>query len=181
METTTKNEVAVWTLDPAHSELTFKVKHLMISNVKGIFTDFKVEMHGNGLSDLQQLDVEVATSSISTNNTDRDNHLRSADFFDADSFPKLTYRANDIQKETENEFTVNGSLSIKGVERPVRLHLTFGGAMKDPYGNEKIGFSVETKINRKDFGLNWNAVLETGGLMVSEEVKIEGDIQLVKQ
>ncbi|MCM8570339.1 YceI family protein [Gramella jeungdoensis] len=170
-----------WTLDPVHSELTFKVRHLMISNVKGEFTDFDVEMNaGEDLTDTKIL-VDIDGSSISTNNKDRDDHLKSEDFFDVNNYPKLTFESSSIENKGGNAYNLNGTLSIKGVQKEVTLDLEFGGLMKDPYGNEKAGFSVNGKINRKDFGLNWNAALEAGGVMVGDEVHLSGEVQLVKQ
>lgn len=179
METATKSTTK-WVLDPTHSELTFKVKHLMISNVKGEFKNFSASIDKEdfikGL-----VKVSIDTSSVFTNSPDRDNHLKSADFFDAENHPALTFRSTDFTKVEDGEYKLKGLLSIKGVNKEVELDVEFGGTNKDPWGNEKAGFSFSGIINRKDWGLNWNAALETGGVLVSDEVKIGGEVQFVKQ
>lgn len=180
MEATQTAVATKWTLDPTHSELGFKVKHLMISNVKGHFKNFDIEMEGEDFTK-SKVTVSIDASSIYTNNEDRDTHLKSGDFFDAEQYPKLTFTSNNIEKLEDDEYEMTGELSIKGQSKPVTLNVELGGFMKDPYGNDKVGFSVNTKINRTDWGLNWNAALETGGILVGEEVKISGEVQLVKQ
>jgi polyisoprenoid-binding protein YceI len=177
METTAKTK---WILDPSHSELTFKVKHMMIANVKGEFNNFSVEVDGNDIFK-SNVQVTVDAASINTNNTDRDNHLKSADFFDAENHKELSFKSISFKKTDDDEYELKGLLSIKGISKEVTLEVEFGGINKDPWGNEKAGLSIEGKINRKDFGLNWNAALETGGVLVSEEVKIAAEIQFVKQ
>jgi polyisoprenoid-binding protein YceI len=169
-----------WVLDPAHSELMFKVKHLMIANVKGEFKSFTAEIDNE---DFQQGSVKVSvdTSSIFTNSTDRDNHLKSADFFDVENFSTMTFESKSFQKVEDDEYKLKGILTIKGISKEVVLDVEFGGTNKDPWGNEKAGFSFEGKINRKDWELNWNAALETGGVLVSDEVKLLGEVQFVKQ
>lgn len=171
-----------WGMDPAHSELLFKVKHLMITNVKGEFRNFdvKVESEGEDFSGAQ-VQVEIDPKSIFTNNTDRDAHLVSADFFETDKFDKITFKSTELKKMDEENYQLKGQLEIKGISKEVVLDAEFGGFIKDPYGNEKAGFSLDGKFNRKDFGLNWNAALETGGVMVSDEVKLSAEVQLVKQ
>lgn len=171
-----------WTTDPSHSELIFKVKHLMITNVKGEFRNFDVKVESDG-TDFSQADVEVSidASSIFTNNEDRDNHLKSADFFDSENYEKITFKSNELNMLDEENYQLKGMLTIKGISNEVVLDGEFGGFMKDPYGNEKAGFSLSGKFNRKDWGLNWNAALEAGGVMVSEEVRLNAEIQLVKQ
>jgi polyisoprenoid-binding protein YceI len=177
METAAKTK---WALDPTHSELTFKVKHMMIANVKGEFKNFSVEVGGDDILK-SSLNVSVDASSINTNSNDRDNHLKSADFFDVENHKELTFKSISFQQKDDDEFELKGILTIKGISKEVKLDVEFGGINKDPWGNEKAGFSIEGKINRKDWGLNWNAALETGGVLVSEEVKISGEIQFVKQ
>jgi polyisoprenoid-binding protein YceI len=179
METATK-KTTKWVLDPAHSELTFKVKHMMIAHVKGEFKKFSVDVAGDDIFN-SPISVAVDATSISTNNTERDNHLKSADFFDAENHKKLTFKSTSFKQKDDDEYELKGLLTIKGISKEVTLDVEFGGINKDPWGNEKAGFSVEGKINRKDWGLNWNAALETGGVLVSEEVKIAGEIQFVKQ
>ena len=169
----------VWNLDPTHSELTFKVKHLMISNVKGSFTKFNAKIEGEDFENAK-ITASVDADSVFTNNVDRDGHLKSADFFEVETFPVLKFESTSITKTDEGEYTLIGDLTIKGITKSVELDVEFGGFMKDPYGNEKAGFSFDGKINRKDFGLNWNAALETGGVLVSDEVKIAAEVQFVK-
>ncbi len=170
----------IWTLDPSHSELTFKVKHLMISNVKGEFKSFQATIDGEDFS-TAKISATVDATSIYTNATDRDNHLKSADFFDVENYKELTFESTAFKQTDEDEFKLTGILTIKGTSKEVTLNVEYGGTNKDPWGNEKAGFSIDTKINRKDWGLNWNAALETGGVLVSDEVKIQGELQFVKQ
>jgi polyisoprenoid-binding protein YceI len=166
-----------WTIDPAHSEVGFKVKHLMINNVKGHFKSFSGEAETAG-DDFKgaKINFSADIASIDTGNEQRDQHLRSADFFSAEKNPKLTF----VSKKFEGE-KLEGELTIAGVTKPVTLHVEFGGVAKDPWGNTKAGFTLTGKINRKDFGINWNAALETGGFMVSDDVVITSEVQLVKQ
>ncbi len=171
-----------WALDPTHSEIGFKVKHLMFTNVSGNFKTFtaSAETEGDDFS-TAKIEFSADTDSISTNNDQRDQHLKSADFFDAAANPKVTFTNGKLAKKGDDEFELSGELTLHGVTKPVTLNAEFGGIVKDPWGNTKAGFSLTGKINRKDFGLNWNAALETGGVMVSEEVRLNGEIQLVKQ
>lgn len=171
-----------WVLDPAHSEVLFKVKHMMITNVKGEFRKFDatLEMSGADLS-TASVHVIIDAASIFTNNDDRDNHLKSADFFDVENHKELTFRGSSLQKTDDDEYELKGMLTIRGVSKEVTLHVEFGGINKDPWGNEKAGFSLNGKFNRKDWGLNWNAALEAGGVLVSEEVRINAEVQFTKQ
>lgn len=177
METATKTK---WVLDPTHSELTFKVKHMMITNVKGEFKTFLVEADGDDIFK-SIINVTVDASSINTNSDQRDGHLKSADFFDVEHHKELSFKSTSFKKKDDDEYELKGILTIKGISKDVSLEVEFGGINKDPWGNEKAGFSFKGKINRKDWGLNWNAALETGGVLVSEDVKISGEIQFVKQ
>ncbi|WP_323028475.1 YceI family protein [Gelidibacter japonicus] len=179
METVAKTTTK-WVLDPTHSELTFKVRHMMITNVKGEFKNFSVVVDGDDILK-SSLNVSIDGSSINTNNNDRDNHLKSADFFDVENHKELLFKSTSFKQKDDDEYELKGILTIKGNSKEVALEVEFGGINKDPWGNEKAGFSVEGKINRKDWGLNWNAALETGGVLVSEEVKISGEMQFVKQ
>ena len=166
----------MWKLDPTHSEITFKVKHMMISNVKGEFTDFDAEISSDDETfETAKITASIKTNSIFTNNADRDAHLKAEDFFNAEKFSEITFEANALNGD------VTGNLTLNGITKPITLDIDFGGINKDPWGNTKAGFSFEGKISRKDFGLSWNAALETGGVMVSDEVKISGDLQFVKQ
>jgi len=175
METKTK-----WVLDPTHSELTFKVKHMMITNIKGEFKNFSVEVDGEDIFK-SNVNVTIDASSINTNNGDRDNHLKSADFFDVENHKELSFKSTSFTQKEDDDYELKGILTIKGISKEVKLEVEFGGINKDPWGNEKAGLSISGKINRKDWGLNWNAALETGGVLVSEDVKIYGEIQFVKQ
>ena len=164
-----------WNLDPSHSEITFKVRHMMISNVKGEFKNINVDLESEDENFKNvKASASIDTSSISTNNTDRDNHLKSAEFFDAEAHPQITFETDSLNEE------VTGNLTINGVTKPVKLEVDFGGINVDPWGQTKAGFSFEGKIKRSDFGLNWNAALEAGGVMVSDEVKIAGELQFIK-
>jgi polyisoprenoid-binding protein YceI len=179
VKTSTKTK---WTLDPTHSELVFKVRHMMITNVKGEFRKFNATIVGEGTDFAKSsIDVTIDATSIFTNDDQRDGHLKSADFFDVEKYPTLTFQGKSFKKVDDDEYKLIGILTIKDVSREVELDVEFGGINKDPWGNEKAGFSLEGKINRKDFGLNWNAALETGGVLVSDEVKISAEVQFVKQ
>lgn len=182
MNNTTTVTKTKWAIDPAHSELIFRVRHLMITNVKGEFRNFDVSVESDG-SDFSNAKVSVTidADSLSTNNADRDAHLKSADFFDAESHQKITFESTELNKLDEENYQLKGILSIKGTNKELVLDVDFGGFIIDPYGNEKAGFSVSGKFNRKDWGLNWNAALETGGVMVSDEVRLNAEIQIIKQ
>lgn len=171
-----------WSIDPTHSEIGFKVKHMMFTNVSGNFQTFEATAESTH-DDFTEasFDFSADTASISTGNTDRDNHLKSADFFDADTYPKLQFKSTGMKNISGNEYELTGDLSLHGVTKPVTLHVEFGGIMQDPWGNTKAGFTITGKINRKDWGLHWNAALETGGVLVSEEVRLFIEIQMVKQ
>ena len=164
-----------WNLDPTHSEITFKVRHMMISNVKGNFNNSTatVETEDDTFKNAT-VKATLQTDSVDTNNADRDTHLKSAEFFNAEAHPEITFESDSLNSG------ITGNLTINGVTKPVQLDVDFGGINVDPWGQTKAGFSFEGKISRKDFGLNWNAALETGGVMVSDEVKIAGELQFVK-
>jgi polyisoprenoid-binding protein YceI len=178
----TQTAVSTWNIDPVHSVAEFKVKHMMISNVKGQFTGIS-----GGLS-LDEANIEHSSveatldaASINTRETQRDAHLKSADFFDVERFPTLSFRSSRIASTGPGELRVTGDLSIHGVTRQVQFEVEGPTAPgKDPWGNTRIGLSATTKINRKDFGLTWNAALETGGILVGDEVTITLDVQFVK-
>ncbi|WLD24233.1 YceI family protein [Flavobacterium dauae] len=169
-----------WTIDPTHSEVGFKVKHMMFTNVKGLFNDYSANIDFNDDLKDANLQFEAKINSIFTNNTDRDNHLKSADFFDAEQFPTLNFKSTKIEGNG-SEYEITGDLTIKGVTKPVTLNAEFSGLMTDPWGNTKVGLNLDGKINRKDFGLTYNAALETGGVLVGEDVKLNAEIQLVEQ
>jgi polyisoprenoid-binding protein YceI len=169
-----------WVLDPTHSEILFKVKHLMITNVKGEFRKFSASIAGEDFQN-SPIEVSIDASSIFTNEENRDGHLKSADFFDVENHKELTFKSTSVNKIDNENYKLIGILTIKGISKEISLDLEFGGINKDPWGNQKAGFSVNGKINRKDWELNWNAALETGGVLVSDEVKIIAEIQVVKQ
>ena len=170
-----------WVIDPTHSEISFKVKHLMISNVKGVFGEFEstVTTEGEDFSSAA-INVRIKSASINTGTADRDNHLRSADFFDAENFSDISLESTSLKKLSDDEFALAGDLTIRGITKPVTLDVEFGGIMNDPWGNVKAGFTVSGKINRKDWGLNWNAALEAGGVLVSDEVKINCEVEYLQ-
>ena len=169
-----------WTLDPTHSELQFKVKHLMITTVTGSLKSFSAALTSTG-DEFTNAAISFSgdISSLDTGNTDRDNHLKSGDFFDAEKFPTLDFKSTSMEKDG-SDYLIKGDLTIKETTKQVKLIAEFGGIATDPWGNTKAGFTLSAKINRSEFGLTWNAALETGGVMVSEEVRILGELQFVK-
>lgn len=171
-----------WAVDLAHSEFSFKVKHLMITNVKGAFREVDANIFTRGDDFLtSEINVVIKVASLDTGDEKRNAHLKSADFFDAGNHHDLLFEGEKIQKTAdENQFILYGELTIKGVTVPVKLNVEFNGFMKDPWGRQKAGFSIEGKINRKDWELNWNKTLETGGVLVGDEVRISCEVQLVK-
>jgi polyisoprenoid-binding protein YceI len=171
-----------WKLDPSHSEVEFKVKHLMIANVSGSFREFDVaaESDDERFND-PKVTFTAKTASIDTKNEQRDAHLKSADFFDAESFPEIRFVSTWAHNhDAEGNFDLTGNLTIRDVTKEVTFKVEFGGVGKDPWGNSKAGFSVSGRINRADFGLTWNAALESGGVLVSDEIRIACEIQLVQ-
>ena len=179
METSTTSKTK-WVLDPTHSELVFKVKHLMITNVKGEFRKFEAGIDGDDFTK-SKITATIDASSIFTNDDNRDTHLKSSDFFDVENHKEITFEGTSFKKLDDENYQLRGIITIKGISKEIILNVEFGGTIKDPWGNEKLGFSISGKINRKDFGLNWNVALETGGVLVSEEVKIQAEVQLVKK
>jgi polyisoprenoid-binding protein YceI len=170
-----------WTVDPAHSELGFKIKHLMISNVSGFFSDYSVDMQTTG-EDFETASVvaKIKMESINTKNAQRDEHLRNSDFFETDKYPEMIFESTGVKKVDDETYLVNGKLTLKGITHPVQLNVEYSGVTKDPWGGERAGFIISGKIRRSDFGISFNAVLETGGVALSEEVKLFADLQLVK-
>jgi len=171
-----------WSIDPTHSEVSFKIKHLMITNVKGVFKTYEANIVTTGDDFMTaEIDFSLDPSSIDTGNTDRDTHLKAPDFFDVDNHKQITFTANTYENvDNDGSYELWGDLTIKGITKRIKLDVEFGGVAKDPWGNTKAGFTINGKINRKDWGLTWNAALEAGGVMLSEDVKISCDIQLVK-
>lgn len=171
-----------WTLDPVHSEVIFKIKHLMISTVTGRFNKFNVvaETGTDDFNTVKKVEFTADVNSITTNNEQRDSHLKSPDFFNGEQYPQLKFIAKKYDVK-DGEGTISGELTMHGITKPITLNVEFGGIAKDPYGQTKVGFTVTGKINRKDFGLSWGAVTETGSVVVGDEVKINAEIQLIKQ
>jgi polyisoprenoid-binding protein YceI len=172
---------STWKIDPTHSHVEFAVKHLMISTVKGLFSDVEGEIvivDGNRAS--SSVSAVIKTASIDTRTGQRDDHLRSADFLDVTNFPEITFKSTKITGD-DSEFKVTGNLTISGVTKEITLDATNEGAGKDPWGGERIGFSARTKIDRRDFGLVYNQALETGGVVVGHEVKISIEVEAIKQ
>jgi polyisoprenoid-binding protein YceI len=180
--TTTANPTVTWKIDPAHSSAEFKVKHMMISNVKGSFnglTGTLIEDTSNPT--LSHVDATIDIGTVSTGDAQRDTHLKSADFFHHEQHPTMTFHSTSVEKKGDGEYAVAGDLTVHGITRPVIFAVEGPSAPgKDPYGNIRIGLSATTKINRKDFGLTWNAALETGGILVGEEVQITLDVQFIQ-
>lgn len=174
-------EVATYQLDASHSHVGFKVRHLMVSKVRGVFHDVAgTVVIGENPRD-SSLEVTIGVASVDTGDEQRDGHLRSADFFDAESFPTLTYRSTGVTPAGRGRYAVDGELTIKGVTRPVPLEIAFDGAAGDPWGGTRIGFSGTAGLDREDFGLTWNQALETGGVLVGKTVEIEIEAEAVKQ
>jgi polyisoprenoid-binding protein YceI len=174
--------MSTYKIDPTHSEITFKVKHLMITNVTGSFTKFDATME-SGKDDFSDAKISFSADvdSITTNNEQRDTHLKSDDFFAAEKFPKLSFVSKNFEKKGEDEYKLTGDITIRDTTKSVELDVEYGGTMTDPWGNVKAGFEINGKINRKDFGLSWGAVTEAGGVVVSDDVKLHLAVQMVKQ
>jgi polyisoprenoid-binding protein YceI len=171
-----------WVLDPTHSELGFKIKHLMISNVSGSLKNFEAEVVADEADfSTAQINLTAEMASITTNNEQRDGHLRTSDFFEVEKYPELKFRSTRTEKIDNDSFVLYGDLTLKGITKPVKLNVEYYGVTKDPWGGERAGFLVTGKINRSEWGINFNGVLETGGVMLSEEVRINSEIQVVKQ
>jgi polyisoprenoid-binding protein YceI len=179
METQTATK---WSIDPMHSEVQFKVKHLVISTVTGSFQNFEgtVETEGDDFTDAK-INFSLDVNSIDTNQEQRDGHLKSAEFFDAEKYPHITFESTSVTKEDDDNYKLTGNFTIKGVTKPVTLQVEHGGIAADFYGNTKAGFEVTGKINRKDFGLTWDGVTEAGSIVVGEDIKLSANIQLAKQ
>lgn len=173
---------STWEFDPAHTSVEFRVKHMMVTTVKGRFTGVQGKIIGN-VEDPAQSDVNVVidAASIDTRNDQRDAHLRSADFLDVEKFPHITFKSAHVEHIGDDELKVIGDLTVRNVTKEVTLDVTLNGTGKSPYGMELTGLEAKTTINRKEFGLNWNVALETGGWLVGDEIKIEIDVEAIKQ
>jgi polyisoprenoid-binding protein YceI len=181
-QTATPSKTTTWQVDPAHTHVEFAVKHLMISTVRGRFSDVAgtVIVAGDDFS-RAQIEATVDVAGIDTHEPQRDGHLKSPDFFDVEKYPTMTFRSRNVEQTSldANQFRLVGDLTLHGVTKEVHLDATLEGLTKDPYGNNRAGFSATGKINRKDFGLGWNQLLETGGVVVGDEVKISIDAEIV--
>ena len=173
---------STYTIDPAHSSIEFSTKHMMVTTVRGRFTEYggEVEAASAGEPETARGSFAIKTASVDTGNEQRDGHLRSGDFFDVEKYPEITFRSTGIEKTGDNTYSVTGDLTIKDVTRPVTLAVEVEAAFNDPFGNERVGLSASTEINRTDWGLNWNQTLEAGRLLVSEKVKISAEVALVR-
>ena len=171
-----------WKLDASHSEITFKVKHLVVTTLTGKFNSFEglLETANDDFSNAN-ISFSANVESISTGNNDRDGHLKSDDFFNAATYPKLTFVSTAFTKANDNHYKLTGNINIRNITKPIELAVEFGGIATDPWGNVKAGFEINGKISRKEFGLSWNALTEAGGAVVSDEVKLQVNVQLVKQ
>ncbi|MGA7220579.1 MAG: YceI family protein [Candidatus Sulfotelmatobacter sp.] len=179
---TTQPAITAWNIDPVHSVAEFKVKHMMISNVKGQFTRLKGALALDETNfENSRIEASIEAASINTRDDQRDGHLKSADFFDAEKYPELTFKSTEVTRVAADELAVAGELTIHGVAKNVVFNVE-GPTQpaKDPWGNTRIGLSATTKINRKDFGLTWNSPLETGGILVGDEITITLDVQFIK-
>ena len=174
--------MATYKIDVDHSDIMFKVKHLMISTVTGIFKKFDatLEVNEEDLSDAK-VTFEADIDSVDTKNEQRDAHLKSDDFFNAEQFPKMTFKSTKIDRVSDEEFNLTGDLTIRDITKPVTLKVEYNGQTKDPWGFERMGFEVSGKINRKEYGLRWSAVTEAGGMVVADEVKLAMNVEMVKQ
>ena len=171
-----------WSVDPTHSEIQFKVKHLMITTVTGYFQKYslEVETEGEDFTKAGRIEFTADIDSINTNNEQRDTHLKSADFFHAEEHAQLKFTGRNFEKAGDG-YVLNGDLTIRGVTKPVRVNVEMAGIVIDPYGQTKAGFTVDGKISRKEYGLVWDAVTEAGQVVVSDEIRLHCEIQLVKQ
>jgi len=175
-------QLVKWTIDTAHSEVHFKVKHLVISTVTGAFKSFNgsASFQADNLEDAE-IEFSMDVNSIDTNQSQRDAHLKSGDFFDAENHPTIDFKSTSFTQKDDENYTLTGDLTIRGVTKQVQVNAEFGGTEKDAYGNQKIGFEVTGTINRKEFGLTYNALTETGGLAIGENIKLIANIQLQKE
>jgi len=183
MQTTEVMTGIKWTIDLVNSQIGFKVKYLMFSKVRGNFKEFDASIYTTG-DDFRSVEIDfwLNPASIDTGNTQRDAHLKNEDFFDVDKFKEINFTANTFaETDKEDNYELYGELTMKGIKKQIKLDVEFGGIIKDPWGADKALFSINGKINRKDWGLNWNAALETGGILVSDEVWIDCEVQLIKQ
>ena len=170
-----------YTIDQTHTRLGFSARHAMVTTVRGQFTDFAGTAHIDTANPAaSKVDLTIKTASIDTGVADRDGHLRSADFFDAEANPEITFVSTQVEREDESTWLITGDLTIKGVSKPVTIEFESTGSARDPFGNLRVGFEGAATINRKDWDLSWNAALETGGVLVSEKIKLEFDVSAIQ-
>jgi polyisoprenoid-binding protein YceI len=180
METIVKKEMKTWSLDQSHSSVHFSVKHMVISQSKGSFGNYKINVETNGLDfENAAIELEIDVNSINTNMTDRDNHLRSADFFDAANYPVIKFISRSMRKVNDEEYILSGDITIKDITKTIGFKVNYGGQVVDPWGNVRAGFTLESAIDRFDFGLTWNALLEAGSAMVGKTVKLQAEIEII--
>ena len=171
---------SIWKMDTAHSKLGFSVKHMVIAEVEGRFKDFNINVEaGEDFTD-NEIEVVIKAGSLDTGNNDRDNHLKSPDFFDVVNYQDIKFKSTSLEKTNDEEFKLNGDLTIKGITKPIELEVTYGGKIKDPWGNERVGFQITGKLNRFDYDLKWNSLMETGGAVVGRIVKLNCNVELIK-
>ncbi|MFF7446976.1 MULTISPECIES: YceI family protein [unclassified Streptomyces] len=170
-----------YTIDTAHSTIGFTVRHAMVTNVKGKFLDFSGSLHlDGGDPSASTASIDVKMDSIDTGSAERDGHLKSADFFKIEEYPTMTFRSTSAEALGGEDYRITGDLTILGTTRPLTIDLEFNGAAKDPFGNERVGFEGKAEIKRSDWGLTWNAALETGGVLISDKIKLSFDISAIK-
>ncbi len=171
-----------WTIDQHHSKVRFSVRHMVISEVDGQFKDFDFKLkNANEDFTVGEVEIKIKTSSVDTGNSDRDNHLKSADFFDSEKYQEMTFTSSSMEKVNDEKYKLKGDLTIKDTTKPIELDVTYGGTINDPWGNERAGFKVQGTINRFDYGLRWNNLMETGGAVVGKNINITCDIEIIKQ
>lgn len=180
-DTTTPTATGTYTIDPSHSRIGFVARHAMVTKVRGSFNEFE----GSGYFDADNpakshLELTVQAASIDTRNADRDGHLRSNDFFDMEKYPTISFTSTSVEKVDEENYRVTGDLTVKDVTKPVTVDFEYGGIAVDPFGNTRLGLDGSVKVNRKDWGVNWNAALEAGGVLVSEKVTLEFEVSAIK-
>jgi len=169
-----------WKVDKAHSKLGFSAKHMVIAEVEGRFTDFTLNVEADEDFTDSEIEVIIKAASIDTGNNDRDNHLKSPDFFDVVNYQDIKFKSKSLEKMSDEEFKLNGDLTIKEITKPIELDVTYGGKIKDPWGNERVGFRITGKLNRFDYDLKWNSLMETGGAVVGKIIKLNCHLELIK-
>ena len=182
MNTSVATQQKIWQLDPMHSKIEFQVSHMVISNITGFFKNFtgRVVSEGDNFVNAQ-VEISIDAASIDTNNEQRDSHLRSEEFLNVEKEPTITFKSTAVYKRGENTYQVKGNFSLRGVAKEIELEVKHNGTITDPYGNQRAGFELRTEINRKEYGVNWHAVLDNGGLVAGDMVKINANVEIVQQ